>query len=130
MAQQAGSAKNLFNINSFWEKASAEPLLDWNKWVALIELAVFAKDGVEIQNIFREKPPLTLPIEPILETEIHGETDAQLRNCEVRNQEKRVDWENRCQKARDKGVMCNSVIWDEADARVLSYLILCLGMEV
>ena len=27
------------------------------------------------------------------------------------------------------GVMCNSVIWDEADARVRSYLFLCLGME-
>ena len=48
---------------------------------------------------------------------------------ESRNQEKNVDWENRCQKAREKGVMCNSEIWDEADARVRSYLFLCLGMK-
>ena len=32
-------------------------------------------------------------------------------------------------KARDKGVMCSSVIWDEADAKVRSYLFLYLGME-
>ena len=48
---------------------------------------------------------------------------------EGRNQEKNVDWENRCQKAREKGVLCNSEIWNEADARVRSYLFLCLGMK-
>ena len=120
MAQQAGLAKNLLNINSFSEKASAEPPLEWNKWVAQVDLAIFAEDGIEIQNLIREKPPITLPTEPILESEIHGETDAQRRNREVRNQKKGVDWDNRCQKARDKGVMCISVIWNEADARVRS----------
>ena len=101
MAQPAGSAKNPLSINSFWEKASSEPPLEWSKWVALVELAVFAKDG-EIQNLLREKPPITLPTEPILEAEIHGETDAQRRNRDVRNQEKIVEWENRCQKAREE----------------------------
>ena len=119
MAQPAGSAKNPLKINSFLEKALAEPPLEWSKWVALVELAVFAKDGIEIRNL-REKPEITLPTEPILEVEIHGETNAQRRNRDVRNQEKNVNWENSCQKARGKGVMCNSVNWDEADARVRS----------
>ena len=129
MAQPAGSTKNPLSFNSFWEKASSEPPLEWSKWAAIVELAVFAKDGIVIQNLLREKHEITLPTEPILEVEIQGETHAQRRNREVRNQEKNVDWENRCQKARDKGVMCNSVIWDEADARVRSYLFLCLSME-
>ena len=46
-----------------------------------------------------------------MEVEIQGETDAHRRNRDVRNQEKVVGWEKRCQKARDKGVMCNSVNW-------------------
>ena len=121
--------KNPFSIYSFWEKASVEPPLEWIKWSAIVELAIFAKDGIEIQNLLREKPDITLPTEPIFEVEIQGETGAQRRNREVRNQEKSVDWKNRCQKARDKGVMCNSVIWDEEDVRVRSYLFLCLGME-
>ena len=129
MAQSAGSAKNPLNIISFWEKASAEPPLEWSKWLALVELAVFAKDGIEIRNLLREKPEVTLPSEPILEVEIQGETDAQRRNRDVRNQEKNVNCENSYHKARDKGVMCNSVNWDEADARERSYLFLCLGME-
>ena len=130
MAPPAGSTKNPLSINSFWEKASAEPPLEWSQWVALVELAVFvAKDGIEIQNLLREKPEITLPVETILEVEIQRETDAQRRNRNGRNQEKNLDWENRCQKARDKCVMCNSVNWNEADARVRSNLFLCLGRE-
>ena len=67
MAQPARSAKNPTNISSFWEKASAEHPLEWSKWVALVELAVFAKDGIEIRNLLRDKPEVTLPIEPILD---------------------------------------------------------------
>ena len=104
MAQSAGLAKIPLSINSFREKASAEPPLEWSKWVALVELAVFTKDGIEIQNLLREKPPITVPTEPILETEIQGENDAQQRNRDVRNQEKRVDWENRCQKQETRAL--------------------------
>ena len=51
------------------------------------------------------------------------------KNQEVRNQEKRVGWENHVIKAREKGVLCNSFRWDEADAKIRSYLFLCLGAE-
>ena len=47
----------------------------------------------------------------------------------MRNQEKRVGWENHVIKAREKGVLCNSYRWDEADTRVRSYVFLCLGAE-
>ena len=104
MAQPARSTKNPLTINSLWEKTSAELPLEWSKLAAIVELAVFAKDGIEIQNLLREKPNITLPTEQILEVEIHGETDAQRRNREVRNQEKKVDWVNRWRKARDRGV--------------------------
>ena len=90
-----------------------------------MELAVFAKDGIEFQNLLREKPEVTSFTEPILELEIQGEIEAQRKNREVRNQEKNVAWEHRCQKIRGKGVMCNSVVWDETDARLRSYLFLC-----
>ena len=32
-------------------------------------------------------------------------------------------------KAREKGVLCNSFRWDEAEAKVRSYTFLCLGAE-
>ena len=54
---------------------------------------------------------------------------AQRKNRKVCNQEKRVGWENPVIKAREKGVLCNSYMWDEADAKLRSYLFLCLGAE-
>ena len=129
MAQSAGFSKNALNINPFWERASAEPPLEWTKWAATLEMAVFAKDGIEVRNLPRTRPQLVEPSEPVYEVEITGETEAQRKNREVRNQEKRVGWENHVIKAREKGVLCNSFRWDEADAKVRSYLFLCLVLE-
>ena len=88
--------------------------------MAILEMAVFAKDGIEIQNLLRTRPQLVEPSEAVYEVEITGETEAQRKNCEVRNQEKRVGWENHVIKAREKGVLCNSFRWDEADAAIFS----------
>ena len=89
MAQPAGYSKNSLNINPFWEKASAEPPLEWSKWDAIMEMAIFAKDGIEVRNLLRARPTLVEPAEPVYELEITGETEAQRKNREVRNQEKK-----------------------------------------
>ena len=95
-------------------------------------MAVFTKNGFEVRNLQRNKPPLVEPTEPepIHEVEINGEIDAQKKNREVRNQEKRIiGWENHVVKAQEKGVLCNSFRWDEADAKVRSYNFISLGAE-
>ena len=87
-------------------------------------MAVFAKDRIEVRNLQRNKHPLVEPTEPVYQVEITGETDAQRKNREVRNQEKRVGWEKHVMKAREKGVLCCSFRWDEVEAKVRSYLFL------
>ena len=120
MVQPAGFSKNPLNINPLWEKASAEPPLEWSKWAAIVEKAVFAKDGIEVRKLQRTKPPLVDPTEPIYELEITGETEEQKKNREVRNQETRIGWKNHVLKAREKGVLCNFFWWEEANAVVRS----------
>ena len=85
MAQPSGYLKNPSSINQVWEKASAEPQLEWSKWAAIHETAVFAKDGIEVRNL-RARPALVEPTEPLYELE----TETQKKNRDVRNQEKRV----------------------------------------
>ena len=51
------------------------------------------------------------------------------RNRDIKNQEKRVIWENNVKKSRDKGVLCNNVPWDDADNKVRCYIFLYLGSE-
>ena len=62
------------------------------------------------RNLLRARPALTEPAEPIYELEITGETDAQRKNREVRNQEKRVGWENHVIKAKEKGVLGRTIV--------------------
>ena len=129
MAQPTGYSKNPLTINPFWEKASVEPPLEWFKWANIMEMAVLAKDGIEARNLLRAKAPHVEPSEPVYCIEITGETEAQKKNREVRNQEKRVGWENHVIKDREKRVLCNSSRWDEADMKIRHYLFLCLGAE-
>ena len=83
MAQPPGFSKNPLNINPLWKRASAEPQLEWTKWAAILELALFAKDGIEIRTIFRTSPQLVEPSEPVYEVEITSETETQRKNREV-----------------------------------------------
>ena len=105
MAQPAGYSKISLNINPLWEKASVEPALEWSKWAAILEMAVFAKDGIEVRNLLRARPQLVKPAELIYEVEITGETEAQKKNRDVRNQEKQVGWGSHVIRAREKGVV-------------------------
>ena len=50
MAQPAGYSKNPLNINPFWVKASVDPPLEWCKWAAILEIVVFAKNGIEAKS--------------------------------------------------------------------------------
>ena len=77
MAQPTGFSKNPLNINPFWERASAASPLEWTKWAAILEMAVFAKDGIEFRNFLRIRQQLVGQSEPVYEVELTGETEAQ-----------------------------------------------------
>ena len=81
---------------------SAKLPLAWSKWAAILEMAVTAKYEIEVSNSLRTQPPLVEPSEPIYEVKITGEMKTLKKKRDVRNQEKRVDWENTVIKAREK----------------------------
>ena len=100
MAQSARYFKNPLNTNPFWEKASVEPPFERSKWAAILEIAVFSTDGIEVQNLLgRARPRLVEPSEPVYGVETTGETEPEGKNREVRNQEKQVGWVNHVKKA-------------------------------
>ena len=121
-----GYAKNPLSITPFWEKASAEPPLEWSDWAAILEMAVLTKDEIEVRKKLQAKAPSVEPSELIHELEISIEGEAQKKSRCTKSKQKRSYWGNRFQKAREKGVLWNSFPWDEADEKVRSYLFLCL----
>ena len=86
MAHQGGFSKNPLYINPFWKKSSAELPFEWSKWAELHEMAVFAKDRIEVRNLLKAKLALFVPAESILEVVITGGTEAQKKKRDVKTQ--------------------------------------------
>ena len=64
-----------------------QPSQHWNghNGQRFFEMTVFAKDGIEVRNLQKNKHGLVEPTEPMYEVEITGETEDQKKNREVRS---------------------------------------------
>ena len=63
MAQPA-VPKNPLGITPFWQKASAEPPVEWDKWNQQLFLGIIAKDGVNLTKLLQNLPAIRKPQEP------------------------------------------------------------------
>ena len=69
------------------KKASAEPPTEWEKWNQQLYIGIVAKDGINLQKLIRDPPPLfRKPQELGYELPIEGVT----RDRNIRNQEKKI----------------------------------------
>ena len=98
MAQPGGFSKNPLKINPFWKKSSAELPFERSKWAELHEMAVFAKDRIEVRNLLKAKLALFVPAESILEVEITGGTEAQKKKRDVKTQRSKSVWKTAIKK--------------------------------
>ena len=126
----AQSSKTPLNIEVFWEKSSLEPPLEWSKWFVIFTAALFAKEDIDATTLTGTKPPsVTLPKRPRAETAVPEETADQKAQREVRNSISQTKWENECNKARAKGIMCGEMTWDRAERKSVNLLFLSIGTE-
>ena len=79
MAQPA-LTKNPLGITPFWQKASADPPVEWDKWNQQLFL------GMNLNKLLRNPPAVRKPQEPGYELNIEGEIDKQIRDRNLRNQ--------------------------------------------
>ena len=98
MAQSAvGSKKTPLHIEAFWEKPTATPPLTRDKWTQQWKLAVLAKEGILLDNrLYAPPSTVTYPSEPTYEEPVENHTQATQRDRKVRNQQLKVNWQNRC----------------------------------
>ena len=82
MAQPAGY-KNPLGIPAFWQEETAELPMELTKRIAKIEMAILAKDGIEVRTLRHVKPRAIEPTEPIYELEITGKTEAEKRKQDI-----------------------------------------------
>ena len=131
MAQPAADSKKTpLHIEAFWEKPTATPPLTWDKWTQQWKLALLAKEGIQLDNLLNDPPStVTYPPEPTYEEPVENHTQATERDRKVRNQQLKVNWQNRCKKFDEIGILCGDKPWGICEQKAISLLYLSIGTE-
>ena len=107
MVQLATKERAILGIEPFWEKATLEPPLRWDRWQIMLELAIMAKEGISIDILLADPPDkVVLPPEPIYEDNVENSTSQSERERKIRNEQLKNSWLNRCQKKELVGILC------------------------
>ena len=130
MAQSATQKRTPLGIEPFWEKPSADPPLKREKKQMQVKLALLAKENILLYTLLEPKPEnVQHPLEPIYESRKAGSSAQSERERLARNALLKMNWENRCHKQMEIGIMCGDKPWTQADRKTVSMLYLSLGTE-
>ena len=94
--------------------------MEWPIWAATLKLAMMAKNSINVDSLLKHKPDtkdLTYPIEPTYEPPTENDTQAQHRERDLRNNKRKVDWDNDCKQIAFRGPTVDGIPWDEADPK-------------
>ena len=94
------------------------------------KLALLAKENIALDILLEPNPErVTLPLEPIYENTITGSSAQSERERLARKAQLKMNWENRCQKQMEIGIMCGDTQWTQAHHKTVSMLNLSLGTK-
>ena len=92
----AQSPKSPVGVPLYWE-TGANPPQESTAWLSTFKLAVMAKENLHVDQLLRLKhtaADLFYPAVPSFEEVIEGANDEKTRKKQIRNERRRVDWEN------------------------------------
>ena len=93
-------------------------------------MALLAKEGIQLGNLLNDPPStVTYPPEPTYENPVENHTQATERDRKVRNQQLKVNWQNRCKKVDEIGILCGDKPWGICEQKAISLSYLSIGTE-
>ena len=123
MAQSAAESKKTpLHVDAFWEKPAAAPPLVWDMWTQQWKLALLVKEGIQLENLLNDPP------EPTYKEPVENHTQA-TEGEKIRNQQLKVNWQNRCKKIDEIGILCGDKPWGICEQKSISLLYLSIGKE-
>ena len=131
MAQPAReSRKTPLSIEPFWERPTSDPPIRWEKWRIQVKLAILARENITLDTLLQPKSTtVRLPAEPKYETAIEDSTAETERDRQIRYSQLKLNWELKCQKLAEVGVLCGERQWNLCDQKRVSLLYLIIGTE-
>ena len=104
--------------------------MTWDKWTQQWKLALLAKEGIQLDNVLNDPPTaVTYPPKPIYEEAVENRTQATERDRKIRNQQLKVNWQNRCTKIEEIGILCGDKPWGTCKQKSISLLHLSIGTD-
>ena len=127
MAQSNDS--NVRGIPPFWPNHTLEPPHAWTQWSDQFQLAIIAKDNLDIESLHGPEIPETQI--PILEQATGSESDAEKANRESRNKSTMKQYESAEEKRiNEEKRKFNGMRRTEADKKLRSILFLALAKKL
>ena len=94
------------------------------------KLAFLARENITLDTLLQPKPTtVRLPVEPKYELVIEDATEYTERDRQIRNNQLKLQWELKCQKIMEAGVLCGERPWHLCDQKCVSLLYLSIGTE-
>ena len=131
MAQSAPeSRKTPLSLEPFWKRPTSDPSIRWEKWRIQVNLAFLSQENITRDTLLQPKPTtVRLPAEPKYEMAIEDATEDTERDRQVRNSQLKLQWDLKCQKLMEAGVLCGQRPWNMCDQKCVSILYLSIGTE-
>ena len=91
---------------------------------------MLAKEGTQLDNLLNDPPrAVAYPPEPIYEETVENHTQATERDRKIPNQQLKVNWQNRCKKIEEIGILCGDKPWGIREQKTISLLYMSIGTE-
>ena len=118
------------SIEPFWDRPTSEPPIRWEKWRIQVKLAILAREKITVDTLLQPKPTtVRLPAVPKYEMPIEDATDDTERDRQIRNNQLKLQWDLKCQKITEAGILCGEQPWNLCDQKRVSLLYLSIGTE-
>ena len=131
MVQSAPESRETpLSIEPFWERATSDPPIRWEKWRIQVKLAILARENITLDTLLQPKPTrVRLPAEPKYEMIIEEATEQTERDRQIRNSQLKLQWELKCQKITEAGVFCGDRSWPLCDQKCVPLLYFSIGTK-
>ena len=101
----------------YWEN-EGNPTIEWQTWFSTFKMAVMAKENMHVDQLLRLKPTandLFYPTIPTYEERIENSSKEEERKREIRNERRKVHWENECKHTENRDPLTDRYTCEEAE---------------
>ena len=131
MAQPARESRNApLSIEPFWERPTSDSPIRSKTLRIKVKLAILARENITLDTLLQPKPStVRLPAEPKYEMDFEDATKDTERDLQIRNSQLKLQWDLKCQKMMEAGVLRGERPWNMCDQKCVSLLYLSIGTE-